>query len=56
MKIFKLIQKIFKNKFNYDKMAKQYWDITKCGMDCSELQKYDHDIEKDLLRTFPKVP
>ena len=56
MKIFKLIQRMFGNNFNYEKMAKQYRDISQCGMQCDELKKYDADIEKDLLRTFPKVP
>lgn len=56
MKVFKLLQKMFENKFDYEKMAKQYRDIQQCGMQCQELKKYDPDIEKDLLRTFPKVP
>ena len=37
-------------------MSQQYRDISSCGIECQELTKYDADIEKDLLRTFPKVP
>ena len=37
-------------------MTKSYFDISSCGQNCKELRDYDGDIEKDLLRTFPKVP
>jgi hypothetical protein len=37
-------------------MSKIYKDISECGNSCEELKKYDIDISKDLLRTFPKVP
>jgi hypothetical protein len=33
-----------------------YQDIQNCGKGCTELNNFDSDIEKDLLRTFPKVP
>jgi hypothetical protein len=56
MRVYKLITKFYGNNWQYEKMHQQYLDISKCGMDCLELKKYDADIEKDLLRTFPKVP
>jgi hypothetical protein len=54
--VYKLLQRLYNNQFDYDKMTQSYKDILKCGTECSELRKYDQDIEKDLLRTFPKVP
>lgn len=56
IKIYKLIQKLFKDNYDYEKMTKSYFDISSCGQECKELRDYDGDIEKDLLRTFPKVP
>jgi hypothetical protein len=37
-------------------MKKSYQDIERCGSQNTELTDYNADIEKDLLRTFPKVP
>lgn len=37
-------------------MTKLYRDISECGSEVKEFRNFDGDIEKDLLRTFPKVP
>ena len=37
-------------------MSKTYHEIFRCGSQNKELTDYNADIEKDLLRTFPKVP
>ena len=37
-------------------MAKLYKDISECGSGVEEFRHFDGDIEKDLLRTFPRVP
>ena len=53
---FKLLQTLFNNKYDHEKMSKEYWNIESCGRTNQELKTFDADIEKDLLRTFPQVP
>ena len=56
LNVYKILQDIYKDAFDYEQMKKTYLEIFRCGSQNKELTDYNSDIEKDLLRTFPKVP